>query len=951
VYAGGNGAAVNLGHHRQQCVLAVLLVEANRPVPADALLARAWGDRLPRRPRDTLYSYVSRLRQALLPAGTSVERRRSGYLINVDPLGVDLHLFDHLVRQSRAGADDQSALDRLEQALALWTGDAFGTLDTPWLNAMRRELDGRRRMAERDRDELALRLGGHAAVLDRLLAHADEEPLDEPLAGQALLALYRCGRQAEALARYERLRRRLAEDLGIHPGEPLRRLHQQILRADPALATPAGRSPARRALDGPDAGRSAGAWTVPRQLPSPPAGFTGRTRELAELSAAMRPDGDAGTAVVISAVGGAGGVGKTWLALYWAHRHQHEYPDGQLYVNLRGFEPGGEPLPAATAIRSFLAALGVPASALPVDPDGQVGLFRSLLAGRRVLVVLDNARDSAQVVSLLPGAPGCAVLITSRQRLTGLAAAHGARPLTLDVMPEPEAAALLQARLGPALTAEPEALDALLPHCGGLPLALGIVAARAATGPRGGLAALAAELGDRRTRLDALDAGDLALSLRAVMASSVRNLSTPAAALLGYLGAAPGPDISLVAAVSMAGSHPAEVRAALRELVGANLLVEDPPHRYRMHDLVRLYAIELATAVHESDRAAAQACLLDHYLHTACAMDRALQPMRDPIPLPVQPGVAAVAPADRSTALAWFAAEHQTLLAAARWAASAGYDRHTWQLAWACEYLLDQRGTWHDQVAMHEAALAAARRLDDDTALAHAHRGLARGYTWLQCFENARHHLRQARNAYQRLGDPAGQGFVQRSLARVSARQGHPAQALQEDRLALEFFEAAGHDHGRALTLNALGWHHAHLGDHEQATAYCQRAIAIQQRIGDRAGEGLTWDSLAYTWYLNGRHRQAVTGFRRAATLLHEQAYQYQEALVTEHLGDAYAALDQPQAARTAWQRAADLLTTLGHPDANTVLTKLALDTPQDSGNPPRLVRSASADDRKRSGH
>jgi DNA-binding SARP family transcriptional activator/tetratricopeptide (TPR) repeat protein len=920
VRAGGQGAPVNLGHHRQQCVLAALLVEANRPVPADVLLARAWGERWPRRPRDALYSYVSRLRQALAPAGSTVERHRGGYVVNVDPLAVDLHLFDHLVRQSRAGAGDQPALALLERALALWTGDAFATLDTPWLNATRRELERRHRTAGRDRDELALRLGGHLAVVDRLVARAEEEPLDEPLAGQALLALYRCGRQAEALARYERLRRRLAEDLGTDPGEPLRRLHQQILRADPALAAPA----AGPAPGGPASTRPPGPAATPRQLPSPPAWFTGRTRELAELTAAMRPDGAAGATVVVSAIGGAGGIGKTWLALHWAHQHRDEFPDGQLYVNLRGFEPGGEPLAPSTAIRSFLTALGVPAAALPADLDSQSGLLRSLLAGRRVLLVLDNARDSAQVVPLLPGASGCAVLITSRQRLTGLVAANGARPLALDLMPEREAAGVLRARLGPALAAEPEALDALLRHCGGLPLALGIVAARVATEPHGSLAALAAELGDRRTRLDALDAGDLALSLRAVLASSVRNLSGPAARLLRYLGGAPGPDIGLAAAVSMAGTDPAGVRPALRELIGANLLVEDPPGRYRMHDLVRLYAAELAAAEPGGDGSAALARLLDHYLHTACAADRLLQPMRDPIPpAPARAGVRVHPPADRPAALAWFAAEHQALLAAARCAAGAGHDRHAWQLAWACVYLLDQRGNWHDQVAMHEAALAGARRLADDAALAHAHRGLARGYTWLQRCDEARAHLQESLAAYLRLGDPAGQGFVHRSLARISARQGRPARAVQEDRRALELFEAAGHDHGRAQALNALGWHHAHLDDLEQAVRCCRRAIAIQQRIGDRVGEGMTWDSLAFTRYRGRHYQQAVVAYRRAASLLREHDNPYHEALVTDHLGDAYSALGQPCEARTAWRRAADLLTALGHPDAGPVLLKL----------------------------
>ncbi|WP_238013453.1 BTAD domain-containing putative transcriptional regulator [Dactylosporangium sp. AC04546] len=883
------GRAVDLGHRRQRCVLAVLLVEPNRPVPVEALLERAWGERLPRRPRDSLYSCVSRLKQLLAPVGAELVRRNGGYLIEVDPLAIDAHRFDHLVRQAQADAEQQRALDRFEEALALWAGDAFGTLDTPWLNGIRADWDHRRRAAERGRDELALRLGHHAAVLDGLLARAERDPLDEHLASQLLLALYRCGRQAEALARYDQLRRRLATELGIEPGEALRRTFDHILRADPGL-TVAG------AVAGP----------VPRQLPPPPVPFVGRVRQLGEMTDAVR-----GNAVAIVAISGAGGIGKTWLALHWAHLQSERFPDGQLYVNLRGFDPSGEPVEPPAAIRSLLAALGVPVEALPVEPDCQAGMFRSLVAGRRMLVVLDNARDSAQVIPLLPGSPGCAVIVTSRHRLTGLVAVHGARPVPLDLMTDAEALELLRTRLGPV-----EALAALLPHCAGLPLALGVVAARAATGrrPTEELAALAAELGDPRTRLDVLDPGDLQVGLRAVMASSVRALSPRAIRLLGYLGSAPGPDIGRSGAASMAGADPESLSPVLRELVDSNLLTEDPPRRYRMHDLIRLYVIERVSV---PDRQPAMERLLDHYLHTAHAADRRLQPLRDPLTLPpVRPGVRVEAPADHRAALAWLTAEHQVLTAAVRFAPTAGFHRHAWQLAWALVHLLDQRGNWHEEVDVHRIALASAERLADDVALAHARCGLARGYTWLARFDEARTHLRSALAAFRRLGDVAGQGFAYRGLARVSARQGLPRRALADDRRALDLFDTAGHDHGRTLALNALGWHHAHLGEHDQAVLRCRQAIAIQQRIGDVHGEGMTWDTLGYAWYRSGDHRQAVAGFHRAARLLGEQADRYLEAVVNEHLGDAYAALGDVDAARTAWQRSARLLRVLGHPDA-----------------------------------
>jgi len=878
------GAGVDVGHDRQRCVLAVLLVEANRPVSPGVLVDRAWGDRLPRRPVDALYGYVSRLRRIVQAAGGVLGRSRDGYVVEVDPLTVDLHLFDDLVRRSGVESDDRRRLGYLERALALWTGEAFGALDSPWLHTTSELLDRRRRHAERDRDDLALELRGPAALVNGLVERAQLDPIDERLAGQAMLALHRSGRSAEAAAHYERLRDRLAEDLGVEPSTELRELHRSLLHR-----------PAAR---------------VPCTLPAPPRFFAGRTAHLEQINEAL--------SLGIVAVWGTGGVGKTWLALHWAHQHRAEFPDGQLYVDLRGFDPSGDPVEPAVALRALLAALGVPACALPADPDAQAALFRSAVAGRRILLILDNARDSTQVVPLLPGSPACAVLVTSRQRLAGLVAAHGAHPLAVDVMPPAEATALLRARLGDG---EPDAFAVLVARCAGLPLALGIAAARALSmsATRDGLATVAAELGNRRSRLDALDTGDtgdFGGSLRAVLAGSVRRLSASAVQLLGRLGLAPGPDIGLPAVASLAATTPDEVRSTLRELVDANLLTEDPLGRFRMHDLVRLYAAERIG----SDPGAIRR-LLDHYLHTAYAADRILQPFRVPLDLRVRPEQHR----DEQAALGWLTTERQVLASVVRYAAHAGYDRHAWQLAWALLFMLDQRAGWHDQVDIHLAALGSARRLADDRALAHAHAGVARGYTWMGRFEEARQHLYCALGAFERLGDRVGQGFVHRGLARVSARQAVPRRALDEDRRALALFDAEDHQYGRGQVLNALGWHHAHLDECAEAVRCCAQAIAIQRRIGDTRGEGLTWDTLGYAWHRRHSHRQAVHGFRRAARLLCAQSDHYLEAMVVDHLGDAYAALGQHGAAHTAWTSAARLLTTLGHPHAAAVRTKLVV--------------------------
>ena len=923
-HAGPGKGTLDLGHDRQRCVLTALLVDANRPVPVPVLLDRAWGDRLPQHPREALYSCLSRLRQALSAAGARLARDRGGYTIELEPLDIDLHRFDDLVRRAGHARDPGQALACLEPALALWTGDAFGTLDTPWLNGQRRELARRRSAAEGDRDDHALALGRHQQVLPDLLGRAAREPLDERLAGRVLLALYRCGQQAQALTHYEGLRRLLAAELGTEPGPPLRRLHHQILCSDPALDAPildpsAPAPPAELPV----------APVVPRQLPPVPATFTGRAAELARLTAAFEATRGA---VAVAAVCGAGGIGKTWLVLRWAHRHSERFPDGQLYVNLRGFDPVQPPLEPAAAVRSFLGALGLPAAGLPPDPESQVAMYRSLLAGRRVLVVLDDARDSAQVAPLLPGSPGCAVLVTSRRRLTGLVTAHDARPVALGPLTDAAARDLLRARLGEdQLSAATDAVDVLVAHCAGLPLALGIVAARAATDPAAGLGGLAADLAETGSRLDLLDAGELALGLRAVLDSSVRTVSAPAARLFTRLGLAPGPEFGVAAAASAAGTPSPDVRRLLRELADVNLINENVPQRYRIHDLVRLYAIELATAAGERP---ALARLLDHYLHTAHAASRLLRPLERQLALPPPvPGTQVEPLADRTGAIAWFALERQALPAMVRAGAAAGFDRQVWQLAWACLSQFDERGELAALIEVADLALGAARRLADDTALAYAHSGLARGYLGLGRFDDARAELDHSLAAFRRLGDAVGEGFAYRRLARVDALQGRPAAALEQDRLALARFEAAGHDHGRAVALNALGWHFAHLGRHVEAVDCCRRAIDLQRDLADPVGEAMTWDSLAYAWYRKGSHEQAVTAYRRAARLLHDQLSHYLEAQVTEHLGDAYAALGAWRSAHRAWQRSADLLAALGHPAAEPVRAKI-----RQASNGPRGV-------------
>jgi DNA-binding SARP family transcriptional activator len=593
-----DGRPIALGHMQLRCMLAVLLIEANHPVTTDQFIDRVWADgQLPRQPRRAVQHNIPLLRRALAAApDVSLARVGAGYQLSVDPDTVDLHRFHALLIKARAPQDgpaDVRAAAMLEQALALWRGEPLADLDvdTAWLHALRANLTRHHQAARLDLTDIRLRQGGHATLLAELAEQTTRHPFDERLAGQYLLALYRSGRRAEALRCYHNLRHALAEDLGTNPSPPLQRLHQQILTADPALNTP---SPNTEPVT-----TTRVRLPTPRQLPAPPSLFTGRGSELAVLNAALDAPADRRGTVVISAIGGAGGIGKTALALHWAHQNLHRFSDGQLYVDLRGFDPSGSPTPTGTAVRGFLDGLGVDPAGVPVDLDARIARYRSLVAGKRMLIVLDNARDINQVTPLLPGTPSCAVLVTSRRHMPGLAALHGADLLDLGVLPELDARDLLARHLGPErLAAEPGAVADLLRVCAGLPLAVVIVAARAQYHNAFPLAGLAEELCDASARLDGLDAGDLRVNLRAVLSWSIRTLSPSAANLFALLGIAPSPAISLPAATCLAGQPAARVRVMLRELEHASLVTQHTHGQYRMHDLIRLYAAD--TAHHDS---------------------------------------------------------------------------------------------------------------------------------------------------------------------------------------------------------------------------------------------------------------------------------------------------------------------------------------------------------------
>ncbi|MCX5053973.1 MULTISPECIES: helix-turn-helix domain-containing protein [unclassified Streptomyces] len=651
-------------------------------------------------------------------------------------------------------------------------------------------------------------------------------------------------------------------------------------------------------------GEHAATVPVPRQLPAPPAPFVGRNHELDRLDAAMRPSSGAAGTLVISAIAGAGGVGKSWLALHWAHRNADRFPDGQLFVDLRGFSPDSEPMDPAVAVRGFLDALGVEPGQIPVAPHAQAALFRSLVADKRMLLVLDNAVDAAQVTPLLPGGDTCTVAVTSRNRLLGLITGHGAHHLSVDTLTDAEARELLVARLGSArIEAEPAAVAELVGLCGGFPLALSIIAGRAQAHLHLSLADLADELRD--DVLDVLDDADPAASLPAVLSLSRRALSDEEAEVLGLLAIAPGPDISLAAAGSLTGLGPSRTRSVLRRLEQASLIGQDAAGRYRMHDLIRRYATT-AHDLADSTRAAALRRVLDFYTHTAYAADRLLDSHRDPIELaPPPPACHPQALSDIPAAMDWFDTEQRNLLAAQHTAAAHALHRTVWQLAWTLYDFHYRRGHRHDQLAVWQIAVDSAHQLRDPGAQILTHRLLGRAHVVLGHHQEAIAALNEALALSEQQGDRALQAQAHYTLASIWP---DGRRALEHARRALDLYRGLDQPIAEANALNAVGWYAARLGDRDDtAREHCQAALTLYQHHHDVNGQAQTLDSLGYIDHHSGRHHDAIEHYRQAISLYRELDNTYETADTLGRLGHSHAALGHHEQTRAVWQEAREL--------------------------------------------
>ncbi len=646
------------------------------------------------------------------------------------------------------------------------------------------------------------------------------------------------------------------------------------------------------------------ATQVPRQLPAPPRSFVGRSDALAALSALLGGGGRPNGLVVI---GGAGGIGKTWLALRWAHENLHRFPDGQLFVDLRGFSPDGLSMSPAVATRGFLDSFGLTPDRIPADPHAQAALFRSMMADKSMLVLLDNALDAEQVVPLLPGSASCAVVVTSRSRLPGLITGYGARPLLLDVLTDHEAHTLLVTRLGVSrVEAEPTVVDELVEFCRGFPLALSIVAGSAATHHKVPLTGLATEL--HEAGVEALASADPAASLPAVFSWSHQALDDDEAKAVVLVGLAPGPDIGLRAAASLIGTTVARARTLLRGLEQKSLIDHDGAGRYRMHDLVRRYLTERARGEPDGDRMDALCRIVDFYLHTAYAADKLLDPHREAIALtPPAPGCLPLAVPDEAAALAWLDREHTCLLAAQRLALELGRQVPTVQFALVSLTFHWRMGRLDDHVAMGRLALVAAERTGSPTVQALAHRQLAEAYALQGRQAEALEHLRQAQPLAERFDDASGQAHVLRILAWAKSEQGEFGLALQDIVRALRLFQSAGDEEWEARALNQAAWYFALMGRHEQAAPFAATALDLHRRHGNRNGEALSLAIHGFLAHRTGQHQEALRRCEEALTTLRALGNTYFAALVVDILGQVHATLGDQTAARRYWEEARDL--------------------------------------------
>lgn len=870
---------------KQRVLLAALLLHANRVVSIDDLTETLWGSRPPPSARVTLQNYVKRLRQSLLDSGRAViSSQPPGYLIRVTAGDLDVWKFEELVEAAQAAAREsswESVVSLASAALDLWRGEPLADVESEGLTQQAaprlREMKLR---AEEMRIDACLNLGRHADAISKLLQLVAENPLRERFHALLMITLYRDGRHAEALAAYRRVRELLVEELGTEPGTELRELHQRMLALDPALgilkAEPVtARAPVR---------------VVPRELPPDVSGFTGRAAELAELDRLASHVGHGamagnrhssrngaalahGAVIAVSAVSGTAGVGKTALAVRWAHQISRRFPDGQLYANLRGYD-AARPVSAAEALAGFLRALGVPGEDIPAGVDERAARYRSLLADRRVLVVLDNVVDADQVRPLLPGGSGCVAVITSRDALAGLVARDGARRLELDLMPMPDAIGLLRTLIGRRVDDDPAGAMELARQCSRLPLALRIAAELAVGNAAVPLAGLVSELADEQQKLDLLDAGgDARTAVRAVFSWSYRRLAAGPARAFRMAGLHPGPCFDRYAVAALTGTSAAQAGRALEQLSRAHLIQPAGPGRYGLHDLLRVYARDLASGTDaHAERQSALARLMDYYLCAAGAAVTVLFPGVQ-FQRPDSSAAMSAAPlASPAQARDWLDAHRSTLAAVSTQAVSRGWPDHAMKLAEVLFRYLEGGAHYPELLLICDNARQAARHLGDLAAEAQALNNASLVDLRQGRYREGASLLRQALELYRQSGDQIGQAWALGNLGIVDYLEGRYRQAVGNQRQALAGYRSLGDKVGEARTLVNIALVDLLQGRYQQASSQFNNALALHREVGNRTGESQAVLNLGLIDTRQARYQRAGERLLEALAMFREHA-------------------------------------------------------------------------------
>ncbi|RLP94572.1 BTAD domain-containing putative transcriptional regulator [Micromonospora sp. CV4] len=900
VRAWRGSSEIDLGTRQQRLILALLLARAGGAVSVAELVDLLWEADPPPSAVNVVHRHVGMLRRRFEPglptraAGSVLIRDGAEYRLRIDGESLDLLRFRRLVARA-GGSSGEPAVELYREALALWrdrcaSGLQAGGRAHPEFVAV----DGERFAAARAATDAALRAGCVHAVLPAIRLAAEYEPLDEALQARLLLALAADGRRAEALAAYADIEYRLADELGIQPGGDLRAARDSLFDHD--ASTDGFRS--RRGVGGAalEVSRSTGA-EPPAQLPADHPYFVGRHSVVAaakELLAGDRP----ATALVID---GMPGVGKTTFAVHLAHQLAARYPDGQLHADLRGFDSGDSVMTPAEALRGFLWSLGVAPAAIPAELHAQAGLYRSILAERRMLILLDNCRDWDQIRHLLPGTGGSLVIATSRRRITGVAGPAGTHPLHLDLLTDAEARELLTRRLGDAAAVDPDAVNEIIARCGRLPLALALVATRSVGRPGLSLPAVAGELAEADGRLAGF--GDGHADLESIFSWSYRALTPEAGRLFRLLPLHPAGGLSTEAAAALGGLSLRSARGLLAEL-GAQLLVVPVDGRWGMHDLLRAYAVELGEEHDDAaERDAAVERVHDHYQLSAYAAHLPLLPQ---VPLarpePSGRGITGRGFTDRADAMAWFAAEQRVLTDIVARATERGRPRAAWQIALAMQNFFQDTAQFTQWAEVVSAGLATAG--DDPAARALLHRSLAGACYFLADLDRGLSHLEHARALFDRLGRRAEQGHVENNIAEIRLDQRRYPEAIRHAEAARKLFRAEGNVRGATNALlviaRAQGW----LGRHGTALVMFVEARRQFEALGDLHGLGTTQTWLAHTYSMIDDLPHAMATWQQAIDTFRGARAPHHTAEVLVAIGDFHSANGDPALAGRAWSEA-----------------------------------------------